>query len=70
MSTANPWKALPVALAVLLFACSGSHCQSGPKYGTQCYSENEIPESHEAERDGAPRDDPGAKLTTNTPHRR
>ena len=34
-----------IGLAVLLIGCGpggGTYCQSGPKYGTQCYSQMDL----------------------------
>lgn len=34
--------ALGLSLGAVLGGCSESYCQSGPKYGTQCYSVNDV----------------------------
>ncbi|HEX9618571.1 MAG TPA: hypothetical protein VF989_00465 [Polyangiaceae bacterium] len=37
-----PWSILLVASAASLSGCAEQYCQSGPKYGTQCYTINEV----------------------------
>ena len=34
--------ALGLSLSAILGGCGESYCQSGPKYGTQCYSQNDV----------------------------
>jgi len=45
MANPNQLRLMLVGLASVLAACGpqgGTYCQSGPKYGTQCYSKMDL----------------------------
>jgi len=56
-------------LAIALAGCGEQYCQSGPKYGTQCYTINEVEWQETQVRGGPPEEastqpSPGCALLT------
>jgi hypothetical protein len=43
-------RSLLLGLALLACACPDTYCQSGPKYGTQCYRPDDV-EAHKDQQD-------------------
>jgi hypothetical protein len=50
MATSN-FQRLLLAFTLLGCACTNAYCQSGPKSGSQCYSEDDVREQEEQRAD-------------------